>query len=75
MDLLEQAHSIIDNFSERQLKGFVDLFSESLHNSFSDNQNRREEAVTNLNNLRRSIPDLDEKAELEEYRTQRFTLD
>lgn len=36
------------------------------------NQAQRDEAFEKLQNLRRTIPDLDEKKELEAYRTERY---
>ena len=75
MTLLEEAHSIVDRFSERQLKGFVGLFREPQFIKITDEEKDREEAFTYLQNLRRNNPDLDDKKELEEYRDRRFTPD
>ena len=39
-----------------------------------DDAQKRERAFENLQKLRRNIPDIDEKKELDEYRTMRFGI-
>ena len=63
----------MERLSEEQLKGFIALFSDVYPNTEdSDAQARRDEAFINLEALRISVPDFDEKKELDEYRKERF---
>ena len=73
MSTKEIAYSILERLSEEQLKGFIALFS-SIYPDTENNdaQARRDEAFRNLETLRISAPDFDEKKELEEDRKEKF---
>ena len=71
MSTKELAYSIFSRLSEEQLKGFIAMFQE-MYPVDDCNQAQRDEAFEKLQNLRRTIPDLDEKKELEAYRTERY---
>ena len=70
MSIKEIAFEIFNRLSEKQLQGFIALFSD-LYPVDDDDAQKRERAFENLQKLRRSIPDIDEKKELDEYRTMR----
>ena len=73
MSTKEMAYSILEQLSEEQLKGFIALFSGVYPNKDdNDAQARRDEAFRNLEALRISVSDFDEKKELDEYRKERF---
>ena len=75
MSTKEMAYSILEQLSEEQLKGFIALFSGVYPNKDdNDAQARRDEAFRNLEALRISVPDFDEKKELDEYRKERFGI-
>ena len=62
MSTKEMAYSILEQLSEEQLKGFIALFSGVYPNKDdNDAQARRDEAFRNLESLRISVPDFDEK--------------
>ena len=73
MSTRELAHSILEQLTEEQLKGFIALFGGMYRVPDSGNdRERREEAFRRLESMRRSIPDFDEKKALEEYREEKF---
>ena len=67
MSTRDIAAQILNRLTEEQLKGFIALFHDILPTK-EDNSAKREEAFDRLDKMRRNIPDLDEKKELEEYR-------
>ena len=73
MSAKEIAYEIINRLSEKQLQGFIALFSD-MYPVDDDDAQKRERAFENLQKLRRNIPDIDEKKELDEYRTMRFGI-
>ena len=70
MSTRDIAAQILNRLTEEQLKGFIALFHDILPTK-EDNSAKREEAFDRLDKMRRNIPDLDEKKELEEYRRER----
>ena len=73
MSTKEIAFEIFNRLSEKQLQGFIALFSD-MYPVDDDDAQKREIALENLQKLRRNIPDIDEKKELDEYRTMRFGI-
>ena len=73
MSAKEIAYEIINRLSEKQLQGFIALFRD-MYPVDDDDAQKREIAFENLQKLRRNIPDIDEKKELDEYRTMRFGM-
>lgn len=75
MTVKERAFDIFSKLNDRQLEGFVAMFgaffaeSEGNHD---DGLEERTRAFNEINLLRRSIPDLDEDKELEEYRKEKY---
>ncbi|MCR5661947.1 MAG: hypothetical protein K6G50_07440 [bacterium] len=75
MTTRERAYSIIDQFNERELQGFIALFSRAYPPKNNDMSERRV-AYERIKEMCRPIPELDEKKELEEYREERYgTID
>ena len=70
----EQAYIIIEQLSDERLKEFVSKYSRLLPAKTAHNQLSKEEAFTAMQKLKRSIPDLDEKKEIEEYRAKKHEL-
>ena len=73
MSTKEIAFEIFNRLSEKQLQGFIALFRD-MYPVDDDDDQKRETAFENLQKLRRNIPDIDEKKELDEYRTMRFGI-
>ena len=75
MSTKEIAYSIFEQLTEEELEGFVALFRR-IHppKTVDTDQARRDEAFRNLEALRISVPDFDEKKELDEYRKERFGI-
>ena len=73
MSTKEIAFEIFTRLSEKQLQGFIALFRD-MYPVDDDDDQKRETAFENLQKLRRNIPDIDEKKELDEYRTMRFGI-
>ena len=73
MSTKEIAFEIFTRLSEKQLQGFIALFRD-MYPVDDDDDQKRETAFENLQKLRRNIPDIDEKKELDEYRTMRFGM-
>ena len=73
MSTREIALDIFNRLNERQLKGFIALFSpnEGLYEKDSDMAERRA-AFARMEKLRRPMPELDEKKELAEYREEKY---
>ncbi|MBP0954468.1 MAG: UDP-N-acetylenolpyruvoylglucosamine reductase [Oscillospiraceae bacterium] len=73
MSTREIALDIFNRLNERQLKGFIALFSpnEELYEKDSDMAERRA-AFARMEKLRRPMPELDEKKELAEYREEKY---
>ena len=73
MSTREIALDIFNRLNERQLKGFIALFSpnEELYAKDSDMAERRA-AFARMEKLRRPMPELDEKKELAEYREEKY---
>ncbi|MBQ9209341.1 MAG: hypothetical protein IJ149_07135 [Oscillospiraceae bacterium] len=73
MNTREIALDIFNRLNERQLKGFIALFSpnEELNEKDSDMAERRA-AFARMEKLRRPMPELDEKKELAEYREEKY---
>ena len=73
MSTRELAHNILEQLTEEQLKGFIALFGGMYQASDNGGDRaRREEAFRRLESMRRSIPDLDEKKTLAEYREEKY---
>lgn len=70
MSTKEIAYKIIEHLTEEQLQGFISLFG-AIYSEDSE-QEERDSAFTQLQNLRKSVPNFDEKKELDEYRKERF---
>ena len=62
MSTKEIAFEIFNRLSEKQLQGFIALFSD-MYPVDDDDAQKRERAFENLQKLRRNIPDIDEKKE------------
>ena len=73
MSTKEIAFEIFNRLSEKQLQGFIALFRD-MYPVDDDDAQKRERAFENLQILRRNILDIDEKKELDEYRTMRFGM-
>lgn len=73
MSTKELAFSIFSRLNEEQLKGFIAMFKEMYPVDENDLQNKND-AFEKLQGLRRTIPDLDEKKELDEYRSVRYGI-
>lgn len=73
MSTRDIAAQILNRLTEEQLKSFIALFHDILPTK-EDNSAKREEAFDRLDKMRRNIPDLDEKKELEEYRRERYDI-
>lgn len=71
MSTKELAYSIFSRLNEEQLKGFIAMFKEIYPVDENSSQSKKD-AFEKLQNLRRTIPDLDEKKELDEYRSARY---
>ena len=74
MTTKEQAYIIIEQLSDEQLKEFVSKYSKLLPTKTAHNRFSKEEAFATMQKLKRSIPDLDEKKEIEEYRAKRHEV-
>lgn len=72
MNTKERAYKIIEHLTEEQLKGFISLFGAIY--SEDDEQKKRNNAFAQLQSLRKSVPNFDEKKELEEYRKEKFNI-
>lgn len=72
MSTREIAHSIIDGFTEEELEKFVAGYRKEPPISEEEDLARRRAAFEELQKLRRYMPDLDEKKELEEYRWEKY---
>lgn len=73
MSTREMAYSIFSRLNEEQLKGFIAMFRD-MYPIPDDDRAEREDAFKKLQGLRRSIPDLDEKKEIDEHRAERYGL-
>ena len=73
MSTKELAYSIFSRLNEEQLKGFIAMFKEIYPVDENSGQSKKD-AFEKLQGLRRTIPDLDEKKELDEYRSARFGI-
>ena len=73
MSTREMAYQIFEQLNEEQLKGFIAMFRE-IYPVKDDEQKIRDEAFETLESLRRSVPDFDEKKELEEYRKEKYGI-
>ena len=88
MSSFEMAHQIVNQMNDEQLQGFILLFGglvrstkdfllEEKSSAFEQERldlEERKKAFETLEKLCRHIPDIDEKKELEEYRTQRYGI-
>ena len=73
MSTKELAYSIFSRLSEEQLKGFIAMFK-GLYPVDEENLQSKTDAFEKLQALRRTIPDLDENKELDEYRSARYGI-
>ena len=73
MSTKELAYSIFSRLSEEQLKGFIAMFK-GLYPVDEENPQSKTDAFEKLQALRRTIPDLDENKELDEYRSARYGI-
>ena len=67
------AYQIFEQLNEEQLKGFIAMFRE-IYPVKKKKKKIRDEAFETLESLRRSVPDFDEKKELEEYRKEKYGI-
>lgn len=67
----EIAYSIFQQLTEEELKEFIALF-QRVHPPKTDNVAARRTAFERLEKMRKSIPNLDEKKELTEYREEKY---
>ena len=72
MSTREIAYSIIDQFTEEELEKFVAKYRKEPPKSEEEDLRERRKAFEELEKLRRYIPDLDEKKELDEYRMEKY---
>ena len=73
MSTKELAYSIFSRLNEEQLKEFIAMFKGMCPVEENSVQNKNE-AFEKLQDLRRTIPDLDEKKELDEYLSERYGI-
>lgn len=73
MNTKDIAYSIINKLSEGQLKGFIAMFSE-FYSISDDKFTEKEKAFEELEKLRRPIPDIDEKTELNNWRAEKYSI-
>ena len=73
MNTKEIAYKIIEHLTEEQLKGFISLFG-AIYSKEDDEQKKRNNAFAQLQSLRKSVPNFDEKKELDEYRKEKFNI-
>ncbi|MEE3334054.1 MAG: hypothetical protein VZR54_07240 [Ruminococcus sp.] len=73
MSTKELAYSIFSQLNEEQLKGFIAMFK-GMYPVDENSEQNKSEAFEKLQGLRRAIPDLDEKKELDEYRSARYDI-
>ncbi|MBD5130746.1 MAG: hypothetical protein HDT43_12620 [Ruminococcaceae bacterium] len=70
MSTREIAYSIIDSLSEKQIEGFIAMFSEYLPSGLKND--RKLAAFRSLEGMIEEIPDIDYDKELAEYREERL---
>ena len=63
MNTKEIAYKIIEHLTEEQLKGFISLFG-AIYSKEDDEQKKRNNAFAQLQSLRKSVPNFDEKKNL-----------
>lgn len=73
MSTQELAYSIFSQLNEEQLKGFIAMFKE-MYPVDENSEPNKNDAFEKLQGIRRTIPDLDEKKELDEYRSERYGI-
>lgn len=73
MNTKEIAYKIIEHLTEEQLKGFISLFG-AIYSKEDDEQKKRNNAFVQLQSLIKSVPNFDEKKELDEYRKEKFNI-
>ncbi len=71
MSTRDIAAEILNRLTEEQLKGFIALFHDILP-AKEDYSAKRKAAFDRLSRMRKYIPDLDEKKELDEYRQEKL---
>ena len=73
MSTKELAYSIFSRLNEEQLKEFIAIFK-GMCPVEENSEHNKNEAFEKLQGLRRTIPDLDEKKELDEYLSERYGI-
>jgi len=73
MSTKEMAYKIIEHLTEEQLQGFINLFG-AIIQSEDKKQEERDNAFKQLQHLRKSVNNFDEKKELDEYRKEKFNI-
>ncbi len=71
MSTREIAYSIFQQLGEKELQGFIALFSKA-YPPKNDDMAERRAAFERLEKLRRPMQELDEKKELAEYREEKY---
>ena len=74
MTTRERAYDIFSRLSEEQLEGFISLFGIYYKPIDDNNDDVKKRAYSELKSMILSIPDLDEKKELSEYREERYGI-
>lgn len=72
MSTRETAAYIFEQLDEEQLEGFIAMFGKFFPMKQEDNSKR--ESFEALKGMIKSVPDLDYKKELEEYRNEKYGL-
>ena len=65
------AYSIFQQLSEKQLMGFIEMFSE-IYPVKNEELTEKQNALKELNGLIRHIPNLDDEKELAEYKEEKY---
>ena len=71
MSTREMAYSIFQQLSEKQLMGFIEMFSE-IYPVKNEESTKKQSALKELNGLIRHIPNLDDEKELAEYKEEKY---
>ena len=73
MSTKELAYNFFSQLNEEQLKGFIAMFK-GMYPVDENSEQNKNDAFEKLQALRRTIPDLDEKKELDEYLSERYGI-
>ncbi|MBO5104190.1 MAG: hypothetical protein J6B74_03910 [Ruminococcus sp.] len=73
MSTREMAYNIFNQLNEEQLKGFIAMF-ERFYPVQENKTNEKITAFEELEKLHRTISDIDEENELNEWRTEKYKI-